>query len=378
VPRPQIHFKAEERGGLCRVSDTPPLPCLYKNNCTETFKEFTPYHRRQSHLLHKRIQRLCDKFGIEKLGMLTLTFDRCVLGAPEAQKAFHSFATHVLDLRYLAWIRIMERQGTGSIHYHLVVVLREDIRTGVNFEQMANPHKEIECLNLRRKMRYGSAPVALKKEWSFLRRTAPNYGFGKKRGTNLMPIRSSAEAISRYVAKYLSKAVGAREYRDKGARLVGCSEEARAGSVHFAFVTDNNRLYREKLAQFAYFAGCDTMEDLKAVFGPHWNYHLREIIMAIELDEPHVYDSLDSANKSLDYAAAVQAKTLALLHEANKDLQELPKVKPRPPGHWSGKCKACLKRILKESVVTHCYPLDPTPKKEKIWLPEWRKKYAVS
>ena len=66
---------------------------------------------------------LCMLYGIERLGFLTLTFADHVTDAREAQRRFHSLATHVLNTRYRArWIRVLERHESGRIHYHLIVV----------------------------------------------------------------------------------------------------------------------------------------------------------------------------------------------------------------------------------------------------------------
>ena len=118
----------------------------------------------------------------------------------EASKRFNSLASHVLNDRYVAWLRVLERQKSGRIHYHLVVVLRSDIRSGVDFAAIASGD-------------YRSAGPALREEWAFWRRTAPLYRFGR---TELLPVVSSAEAISRYVGKYLGKHLDARLPADKG------------------------------------------------------------------------------------------------------------------------------------------------------------------
>ena len=128
------------------------------------------------------------KYSLERLGFLTLTFAQDIKDPIEAQRRFNSLATHVLRDRYADYIRIWERTKKGRIHYHLLVVLPEDIRTGFSFVEA-----EFGV--------YTSAPKALRSEWAFWRSTAKEYGFGR---TELLPIRSTAEGIARYVGKYIS------------------------------------------------------------------------------------------------------------------------------------------------------------------------------
>lgn len=56
--------------------------------------------------------------------------------------------------RYPERIRVRERHKNGAIHYHLIVVLPEDIRTGFDFDGIS-------------KRDYSSASAYLKAEWAF-------------------------------------------------------------------------------------------------------------------------------------------------------------------------------------------------------------------
>jgi hypothetical protein len=211
------------------------------------------------------VEKLASDHGIERIGFLTLTFSEHVTDGKEAQKRWHSLRTHVLKPRYEKIIRVIERQKSGRIHYHLVVVLPDDIRTGADFEEFA-------------KRRYGSANSALKSEWAFWRETAPRFGFGR---TELLPVRSNAEGISKYVGKYISKHIGQREERDKGMRLVEYTRGARVGSTSFAWNTPRSALWRAKVASFAARHGCATYSEFLGLFGPRWAYnHEADILRA--------------------------------------------------------------------------------------------------
>ena len=96
----------------------------------------------------------------------TLTFAQDIKNPKEAQRRFNSLATHVLRTRYLEYIRVWERTKKGRIHYHLLVVLANDIRTGFNFlEAEFGIYKDV--------------PKAIRSEWAFWRTTAKEYGFGR-------------------------------------------------------------------------------------------------------------------------------------------------------------------------------------------------------
>lgn len=263
----------DEQTGVCA------LPCLSSNNCNDSeppksserpvpidFSKFSTQHKKSACALAWNIQCLAKEHGIERLGFLTLTFADHVLDPRVAQARFHSLATGVLK-RYTAYIRVWERTKTGRIHYHLVVVLSHDIRTGVSFS-------ELEAKN------YKSAGPSLRDEWAFWRKTAPLYGFGR---TELLPVKSTAEGISRYVGKYISKHVQQREERDKGFRLVDYSRNARHVSTRFSFNTAGSRQWRYKVGLFCAILSAKagyvvTFKDLKDVLGKNWAFHYREYI----------------------------------------------------------------------------------------------------
>jgi hypothetical protein len=125
--------EAERRGA-------PPasaLPCLNTINCNETLKadiqQLSSAHRKAVYALIQNVIILVFIYGINRIGFLTLTFARHVVSYKEAQKALHSLMTGVLKHRYREYIIVMERMTSKRIHYHLLVVLDKDIRTGFNF-----------------------------------------------------------------------------------------------------------------------------------------------------------------------------------------------------------------------------------------------------
>ena len=238
------------------------------SNCITYRENHSPsrlstHQKNVAELLHLTIKNLAEKHGIERIGFLTLTFEERGIPAQEAQRRWRSLRTNVLNKRYPKLVKVKERQQDGTIHYHVVCVLPVDIRTGVNFEEF-------------KERRYGSASKALKAEWAFWRRTCKSYGFGRH---ELLPVKSTAEGIARYVGKYISKDVAARLPEDKGARMVEYSKRARIGTTRFARVSVRSWLWRHKVAEFAKKHGCADLDELRALCGSRWAHNMREQIM---------------------------------------------------------------------------------------------------
>ena len=271
--------------GESRPTDTPvrgvpvergSLPCLNSNISTEISinSSSQPLLSKQilksSNALNWNVFHFAEKHGLENIGFLTLTFKDHVLCPSEAQKRLNSLITHVIKPRYEDYIGVMERQKSGRIHYHLLVNVGFDIRTGVDFNMMIGGD-------------YSSASKDLRKEWNFWRKTAPKYRFGR---TELMPIKSTSEAIGKYVGKYIAKHMCVRDERDKNARLVRYSRGARVSTTRFQFLTEGSAEWRRKLSIFAHIVasrhGCEpTMENLSKCLGPRWAFNNRDFILSL-------------------------------------------------------------------------------------------------
>ncbi|MGD0207578.1 MAG: phasyl DNA replicon protein arp [Verrucomicrobiota bacterium] len=216
---------------------------------------------------------MIERNGLERIGFLTLTFARHVVAYKEAQKALHSLMTGVLKERYPEYIIVMERMDSKRIHYHLLVVMAEDIRTGFDFAA-------VKCGD------YRSAGDYLRREWIFWRDTAPKYCFGR---TELLPIKKTAEGVAKYVGKYVAKHIGQRLPEDKGARLVRYSKGASRAGTRFSWVmSPGARMWRAKLGTLCRMLGLNSdnyKEFLNEWFGKNWVYHLRPLIYEIKLLE---------------------------------------------------------------------------------------------
>jgi len=111
------------------LAGAPPIPCQDSDNFTEELK---PYHRKCIHALKLNVEHLCEKYGIEHIGFLTLTYGDHVKDLTDAQRRFKSLQTHCLKKLFKAWIVVIEFMESGRVHYHLLVVCKEDILTGFN------------------------------------------------------------------------------------------------------------------------------------------------------------------------------------------------------------------------------------------------------
>ena len=250
------------------------LPCLNSHNCTKVV--LTTNARKTAFALTANVRRLVEVHGIERLLFNTLTFADHVVDGKEAQRRLHSLATHVLRERYSEWITVMERQKSGRIHYHLLCVTDSDMRTGFNFEEAANKI-------------YSSASVALRSEWSFWRKVAPAYGFGR---TEQMPVKSTGEGIAKYVGKYIAKHIEQRVKEDRGLRLVRYSQGAKSVSNQFAWNSPYARLWRAKLKWWARSYSVYEYDGLSERFGSRWAWKYREAIASTVVPDEELSEEL--------------------------------------------------------------------------------------
>jgi hypothetical protein len=253
------------------------LPCRSLETTQSRAGKKTPSgltgpHKKVASALSWNVANLCSVYGVSHVGFLTLTFADHVTDVREASRRFNSLATNVLAKRYGATIRVLERQKSGRIHYHLLVALPDDIRTGADFDAFANRD-------------YKTANNHLRREWAFWRHTAPQFGFGR---TELMPIRSDAAALGQYVGKYIGKHLGQREERDKGARLVSYSKGARMATSKHMLLEKPSTEWRAKCLTFSRLvagwkpqARIATVEDLTFHLGARWSYHWRDFILQL-------------------------------------------------------------------------------------------------
>ncbi len=255
---------SDQGGGAARSVAS--LPCRNSNNCTDLPGKTSTNGRKTAFALEQNVASFIKVSGLGRVGFLTLTFAEHVTDRKEAQKRWHSLRTHILKNRYCRILRVFERQKSGRIHFHVLVALQDDIRTGFSFDEA------------RGKV-YRSANAALRREWAFWRKTAPRFRFGR---TELLPI-EKPEAMGSYVGKYIAKHLDVRRPDDKGARLVQCSAGWKVASSTFSFNSPGAWVWRSKLRYWAVTRGCYSLEHVRSRFGRRWAHRYRDDIHGMEL-----------------------------------------------------------------------------------------------
>ena len=270
------------------------LPCQKEVYCTGKSKRLTeylsPYHRKSRHRLIQVVEWMVREYGLNFVGLLTLTFGVPGTGkgsretwelrqqAKEldfVQKRWHSLNTHVIAKRYPAWACALETQEDGVWHFHVVVVTKFDNRTGTDVATLTNYKLP---WGIRRRKQYRNA--ALGAEWQTLRELCCKYRFGR---VELVPIRTSGEAVARYLASYLTKTWKGLKASRKS-RLVRFSRNI---SKQFTLVCSvwnlGNLIHRTRLKMAARMLNFTDYGDYADYFGPRWHYFIGEIIAGIPI-----------------------------------------------------------------------------------------------
>jgi hypothetical protein len=277
------------------------LPCHKSNNCIENNEDdstaeesestadgLSPYRRKSRHRLIMAVEWMAKKYGVNHVGLLTLTFGvpgsgRGSLATKElreqakdlefVQKRWHSLNTNIIAKRYPDWICILEPHRDGVWHFHVVVATKMDIRTGTDVETLTN-------YVLPAWMRRGKhlRNEALAAEWRALREIACKYRFGR---IELMPIKKTGEAVARYLAGYLSKSFQQCPSGRKH-RLIRFSRGiSKQFNMTFSIWSLGNLIYRTRLKMAASMLHFQDYGDFADYFGPRWNYYIGDIIAVI-------------------------------------------------------------------------------------------------
>ncbi len=235
--------------------------------------------------IEENVNALIDRYGIERIGFLTLTFHEN-LCPMEGQRRLNSFMTSFVRRKeiILDYIAVVEFQKRGAVHYHLVCAFADDIRTGYSFDLKVNANHALR--NLRKQFR-----AAL-----------PRYNFGYI--FDLQPVRKSKEALAKYVSKYICKAIlyrnlgkieeAAKALLDskpfpRGMRIYRISRAKKGQScfrrvkLPFAWNTASGQLWRAKIGYLCKRLGKDF--GMKLSFGSRWCYNLKDYILGLALPE---------------------------------------------------------------------------------------------
>jgi len=264
--------------------------------------------RKKMFAIRSRIEWLVQEYGLEHVGLQTLTIRENVTDRKEFNKRFKSISTNVFPKIYQDWIRVFERQQRGAWHAHIVVVTKEDIRTGCDVAALNQLLKDNKERKITKAAYYSGiqrlASPNLRAIWKEFRRLCGVREFKGRRKSkgkryykfdacHLLPIISTPQAMAMYVSKYISKGFENRRSEDKGVRLVGCSRRvSRVCSERFSWADGAGSLWRTKLGILAEMLRFESTDDFEQKIGPKWAYHLRPAIELLIL--PH-YETMKLA-----------------------------------------------------------------------------------
>lgn len=262
-----------------------PLLYLSSNNSIENVSEtekkeqiialcaiLSPYQKKQAHTLYANVERLVSMApSVGHVGFFTLTTKENVTDKAEFSRRWNSMRANYWsdNPNFGHWIGCYEQQKRGAWHLHILVILPYDIRQGLDFAELEQG-------------RYRSASPYLRSVWRELRGACLRYGFGRH---ELLPVKSNAEAMARYVGKYVSKHIGQREEAAKGKRLISSSQGWLKNSCNFAWNTDHAKEWRRKVATFADYVGINPRLGLTGLYlklGPNWAYRYLDTIVQID------------------------------------------------------------------------------------------------
>lgn len=250
-----------------------------------SYRELTPYHKKQAHTVYLNADRfVCMAPSLAHVGFLTITTPDNCTDPKDLGKRWDSFNTNFLKKSpdYIHHLGVKERQSRGALHLHLLTQHPQDIRTGFDWDsylEAARLKKEHKPWRHIAAKCYRSATPYLAERWAELRLELPKYGFGR---SELLPIRTTVEAVARYVGGYLGKHIGNREERDKGMRFTFSDQGWAKNSTKFQFHTEGSAEWRRKLALFADVVGAPDMFWLKYRLGPNWAFKYNDMIQNID------------------------------------------------------------------------------------------------
>lgn len=287
-----------------------PLPCLYIHNgiegevktsaklaqMSDDWRAKQPLaksdRKRESGFIAPRERKCAESLFLNAGHILSRGVERCAFvtittaanhsywskeGWKSARKIFHSWSTNKGGLPYVFgagrdWCRVIEPQRRGAIHWHLLVDVGQDIRTGCDFEAFNRGD-------------YSSAPRALRGLWAKMRDSAKRYGLGR---VEIMPVKSEKwEAAARYVGKYISKSIHADVFYSKidkvarplHSRRVGFSQGWKVANTNFSWL-EHGESWRRGVSLLAASVGAETFDDLSAILGKKWAWNNKQFIQS--------------------------------------------------------------------------------------------------
>ena len=263
---------------------------------------------------------------MDQMAFFTMTFKENITCRKKAAERYKRFRNHFEDIGIdKVLVKVAEPQQRGSLHYHCMVYVGEDIRTGFDFEAYKHAKEMNERIwrdhggfkscpgSLRRihsnsTQQYArSASAKLRSMWFQLRKAAKKSGFGR---CELVPIQHG-KAVSQYVGKYLAKGLGHTPAGMKGMRKINyCRGVYRKVSGTFAWAYGKTREWRGNLARWAKFrrVKVNDYEELQRRYGKGW--------------AKKIFDEVTHIGQRERYLEAFATPSGLDIHEMRKDYDE--------------------------------------------------------
>ena len=230
------------------------------------------------------VGHFAEKLGVDNLGFLTLTFKGNLRDPKEAQRRWNNINRTILrDKKFQVLAKTVETQKRGAIHYHCLVHIGQDIRTGFDWDafkkaSLAYKAKDPKEGRAQTKIYAMSAKDHLRHLWGYMRTKAESHGFGR---TELMPIQYPNN-IGSYLGKYLNKDDEMREkgkadpWMKKVRKISYGRKHRRKYSANFSWVTGRGAEWRRKLKEWAEYRGFKNTDEISAVYGKNWSYWIAQ------------------------------------------------------------------------------------------------------
>lgn len=238
--------------------------------------------------LSKNIPHFVDLFRLNFIGFLFLTF-RTPIAVKEARKRFNNVWRRFFREIFGHWICVVEFTKGGRIHFHLLVQLFDDIRTGFGFPEYAlykEANRAVTGTGLltcreRRAMRDAiPANEPLRRGWQLLDDGLTDFGFGPI--YDLFPVETNGVGVSRYLTKQFLGGLPRQTLADKGAHLVSYSKGC-PRAVPTGWRPPSPR-FEERLNVLRLVFGFPDRAEFRRRLGSRWAYGLFDLMSWLEFD----------------------------------------------------------------------------------------------
>lgn len=269
-------------------ASAPGVACLSSHNCDTNRVKLSSKQRKRAHAISQNVSAFVEKYGVENCGFMTLTAPSDKeekIDQQEMTRRTRNFYDRVLRPVVIASITVPEWTQKGNPHHHKLVAFKEDIRAGFNWAH----YEALQAWNRDfRNPSRGQRPkgdlgrnAALCELHALVNGRRKNYSLGT---IEIVPVKTSAEAIGFYLGGYLAKSLSHKPAGDRS-RLVRYTKECpRPVRGDFMWTGPGSWIWRRKLMLWGKAHGCNDLDEVKQLCGPRWAYHHREAIEGMTLD----------------------------------------------------------------------------------------------